>query len=181
MKKRLAPYIILVLGIVFLIIGVLPQYDDVTRSKNISSVICLSCLGITNTTSDYLVIDDLTKIQYTEFEQDIVIYIFSTETCKSCPRVIAMCQELARFSENVTAIEVKYDNDVELFRELAAQYNSDAESVGVPWVVVTNENDDYESWLYESYITNYPKPDDIRYIIQVIDMVVKLGTAEKNE
>jgi thiol-disulfide isomerase/thioredoxin len=174
--RRIVPLAIILLGIVSIAIGTMPQNDDVTKSRNISSVICLSCLGITSTTSDDLTIDDLTRIQYTSFKQNVTIYMFSTKTCTSCPRVIQMCDEIAKFSDNVTSIEVKYDDDVEGFRELAAMYEARAESVGVPWMVVANESGDYISWLYESYRDGYPKQGDMRYVIQIIDAVIELGT-----
>jgi hypothetical protein len=46
-------------------------------------------------------------------------------------------------------------------------------------MVVVNESGSYASWLYESYMDGYPKGGDVRYIIQVIDKVIALGTAEK--
>ena len=177
--RRGVPLVLFMLGIALIGIGTLPQFDDVTKSKNISSVICLSCLGITSTASDDLTIDDLTRVQYTPFRQRVTIYMFSTETCTSCPRVMELCREIAKFSDYVTASEVKYDDDVEGFRELASLYKAKAESVGVPWMVVVNESGSYASWLYESYMDGYPKGGDVRYIIQVIDKVIALGTAEK--
>lgn len=174
--KRVIPLAIIIIGIAAIAVGTLPHNDDVTRSRNISSVICLSCLGITGTTADDLTIDDLTRVQYTDFTQNVTVYMFSTKTCTSCPRVITMCDEIAKFSDNVTSVEVKYDDDVEGFRELATLYNARAESIGVPWMVVVNESGDYISWLYESYREGYPMPGDMRYIIQIIDAVVELGT-----
>ncbi|HHN81928.1 MAG TPA: hypothetical protein ENN11_04835 [Methanomicrobia archaeon] len=176
MKRRLAPYLVIMLGIAFLYVGTLPENEDVTRSRNISSVVCLSCLGLTGTTSDELTIDDFTRMKYTTFNDNINIYIFSTETCKSCPRVINMCNEIAKFTDKVSVEEIKFEDDVERFRELAERYGSQAENVGVPWIVVADEDDgEYESWLYESYLEGYPT-NDMRYIVQVIDMVIKFGT-----
>ena len=175
--KRILPLAIILLGILSMAIGTFPQHDDITKSRNISSVICLSCLGITSTTSDDLTIDDLTRIQYTAFTQDVTIYMFSTKTCTSCPRVIQMCNEIAKFSDNVTSVEVKYDDDVEGFRELATMYAARAESIGVPWMVVATESGGYVSWLYESYRDGYPTKGDMRYVIQIIDAVIELSTA----
>ena len=174
--KPSVPAIVFIVGIVLIGLGAF-TYDDVTRSNNISSVVCLSCLGITNTDNDDLSIDDLTRVQYSSFTQDVTLYVFSQIDCRSCPKVVGMAKEIAKFYSSITAVEVKYDYDTELFRSLALQYDCNAESVGVPWIVIVNEQGAYESWLYESYLPEYPKDDDIRYVIQIIDKVIELGTA----
>jgi len=172
--RRLALCMVLVL-ISFSLIFIGIQEQDVKRSKNISSALCLACLGITNTFTDELTIDDLTRIQYSGIENDIIIYVYSTETCKTCPHVIIMCRETEKFSDRILVEEIKLEEDEERFEQMAGQYGVEV-SQGVPWITIDN-GITTKTWRYEEYLEGYPKNEDPRFIAQVIDMVIQFGNA----
>ncbi|HPR41133.1 MAG TPA: hypothetical protein PK718_01115 [Candidatus Methanofastidiosa archaeon] len=172
--RRLGLCLVLII-ISFSLIYVGAMEQDVKRSRNISSALCLACLGITNTFEDKLIIDDLTRIQYSGIDNDVTIYIYSTETCTTCPHVIEMCEEMEKFSDRITVEEIKLEEDEEKFYEMANEYGVEV-SQGVPWITIDNGTETI-TWRYEEYLDGYPKNNDPRFITQVIDMVIKFGTA----
>jgi len=173
MKRIALCLVLVVLSLSLVFVG--SQEQDVKRSKNISSALCLACLGITNTFTDELTIDDLTRIQYSGIKNDIVIYIFSTETCTTCPHVISMCEEMEKFSEKILVEEIKLEENEQLFVQMADEYGVEV-SQGVPWITIDN-GESTLTWRYENYLDGYPKNEDPRFITQVIDMVISFGTA----
>ena len=168
MKKLALCLVLFILSVSLIYVGW--QEQDVKRSKNISSALCLACLGITNTS-----IDDLTRIEYSGIVNDITIYVFSTETCTTCPHVIAMCREIEKFSNKVNVVEIKLEEDEQMFNEMAEQYGVEI-SKGVPWITIDNGVSTI-TWRYEEYLEGYPKSNDSRYITPLIDMVIRFGTA----
>jgi len=172
MKRIALCLVMIVLSLSLIFAG--GQTEDVKKSKNISSALCLACLGITNTFTDDLTIDDLTRIQYSGINTELTIYVYSTDTCTTCPHVIQMCREIEKFSDMVTVDVVKLEEDEERFNQMAQLHGIEV-SQGVPWITIDNGLSTM-TWRYEEYLNGYPKGKDSRFILQVIDMVIMFGS-----
>ncbi|MHC1605004.1 MAG: hypothetical protein ACXQTP_03435 [Candidatus Methanofastidiosia archaeon] len=160
MKMRKIPLLVFIIGVALIVFGSLQ--GQVSHSNNISSFICLSCLGITpDTAGEELTQNDL--IALNSIKNEVTIYIFSTEDCLSCPEVVAKCEEIAGVCPRITTMEVKYEKDVALFESLSQKYEVNIYE-GVPWITVVDYEENFSSFIVKD-----------KYVKQIIDLVVEFG------